>query len=386
MDLLKRRKLPQNFSNDIVDILRKMSFTNLLHFQILGSSSLKSQIYAGDFDAFERVPIKSVATAVKKFQQIVRSLMNTPLTYIGDIKCGLIKEWTIELGDIDRGKIVGYNPTAIRQRLEALYKNKVVSEEEYKNAMKSVKDRITPLELLTLKRELRFGLVRWTAKEILQGKKRLHDGRIYTLAEAIQAPTITKLDVISWVQGNRFTDFSVIYEFHSKGKVLNISLNDVEKAMRQNMFVLYKEGDYYKMAKRMFALAKLHNNKRILNALSPLFNGDLGRLYVVYGDLGTLEYLVENFNSLPKDKIHFEIDQFKNRLANVLLPSYLAKEPVVLEILEKMLNFHLYTENNAQLLHLIRELKDRLKALLASHSKKYLTSKKLLPIPKGLLP
>lgn len=373
MDLLKQKRLPDDYASDVVGILRKMSFTNLLHLKVMGSGALKSQVFAGDYDAYEQVPIKSISSAVNKFQSIIQDLLDTPLTYIGDIKAGSVEEWRVVRDDEP------YNSTKIKKKLKDLWDSKVISTEEYKSADAMLKPKITDHEFIEIKRDLRFHIVRWTPKEVLKGFKILHDGRTFTLGEAFQSPTITKLDVISWVQGNRFTDFSIIYEFVKDGKVLNPAMVDIEKSLKENIIALLHEKDYFKMAKRMFALARFKGQGRMVSLLSPMFNGDLGRLYIVYGDIGTLEYLVENQHSLPSKRIQFEIDQFKNRLGNVLLPKYLAEEPEIIDTIEKLKHPLLYTQNTAQLLRLLRQLRDRIKKFLSYYAFEYLNKNHLLP-------
>ena len=373
MDILKHKSLPDDYASDVVGILRKMSFTNLLHLKVMGSGALKSQLYAGDYDGYEKVPIKTIASAVKKFQSIIRDLMETPLTYIGDIKSGSIEEWRV----IHENE--PYNAIKIKKRVKELWDSKIISTEEYNHANSLLKPRLTDYEFIELKRDLRFHIVRWTPKEVLKGFKILHDGRTFTLEEAFQTPTITKLDVVSWVQGNRFTDFSVIYEFLKNGKILNPSMMDIEQALKENIISLLHEKDYFKMAKRMFALARFKGQYKVVSLLSPLFNGDLGRLYMVYGDIGTLEYLVENQHHLPTKRILFEIDQFRNRLGNVLLPKYIADEPEIIDTIKKLERPLLYTQNTAQLLRLLRQLRDRLKKYLSYYSHEYLTKHHLMP-------
>lgn len=385
-NLLVKRKLPEDFASDVVDVLSKMSFTNLLSLRLMGSGSLKAQLYAGDYDAFEVVPVKSIAATVKKFQSIVRTLLDRKNTYVGDIKCGSVDEWKVMDGTIEQGRVVGYNATAVKKKVEALFEQGVIGREERNSAMEKVKTTPTPMEFLELKRDLRYHLVRWTPQEVLRGHKTLRDGRKFTLAEGFQTPTITKLDVVAWVQGNRFTDFSCIYEFHKGKTVLNPAMVDIVEGLKTNVYELYYEKDYFKMAKRMFALSRVIGAYPLLSVLSQLFNGDLGRIYVVYGDIGTLEFLLENEGSIPKEKVQFEIDQFRNRLANVTLPKYLANEDTITEVIQKASNPLLYVQNHAQLLRLLRQLKSQLYAFLTSYSADFLAQHRLLPPPSQLLP
>jgi len=387
-NLLVKRKLPEDFATDVVEVLQRMSFTNLLSLRLMGSGSLKGQLYAGDYDAFEVVPVKSISATVKKFQSIVRSLLDRKNTYVGDIKCGSVEEWKViaDEAKIEQGKVVGYNSTAIKKRIEALFEQGVIGREERNTAMDKVKTTIAPLEFLELKRDLRYHLVRWTPQEVLRGHKTLRDGRKFTLAEGIQTPTITKLDVVAWVQGNRFTDFSCIYEFRKGKTVLNPAMRDIVEGLKENVYELYHEKDYFKMAKRMFALSRVLGAYPLLSLLSQLFNGDLGRIYVVYGDIGTLEFLLENEGSIPKEKVQFEIDQFRNRLANVTLPKYLANEETIAEVIQKASNPLLYVQNHAQLLRLLRQLRSQLYSFLTSYSADFLRNHGLLPPPSQLLP
>ena len=103
-----------------------------------------------------------------------------------------------------------------------------------------------------------------------------------------------------------------------------------------------------------------------------MFNGDLGRIYHVYGDIGTLVSMIETLSSLPYSKIEFEIDQFKSRLSNVGLPDYLKDEDKILDLLEKVIRMRKETYTKERLLDLLQKLKDALYTLLTENAKEYL--------------
>lgn len=340
----KRKTFPANYSDDVASTLRAMAFGPNL--KVLGSMGIRSQQYAGDFDGYEVVELKgrtlpvALAAAKRKFQSIVGDLKKKENTFVGDIKAGAIPEWrVIPLSAyLDDGVIRNFDVDKAEEKVDELEEAKIITAEESKEARSLLKKPITPSKFLEAKNNIKFHIVRWTPAEIARGSKRLRDGRTFSLEEAFTSPGITKLDVISWVEGNRFTDFSVIYQFRYKDKVLNEEPIQVKKSLKENIVGLQLEGDLFKSLKRMFALAKLEGNKELLAELTPVLNSDLGRLYHIIGDLRTLKTLLEEHDP-EAEEVRFEIDQFKRRLSNIYtLKDYLRKEPAILQVIHKALN------------------------------------------------
>jgi hypothetical protein len=116
-----------------------------------------------------------------------------------------------------------------------------------------------------------------------------------------------------------------------------------------------------------------------MEVLSPLFNGDLGRLYIVYGDIGTIEDLFEYENDVPYKKLEFEFDQFKGRLSNITLPAYLQKEKQLFEKINSLVNMEKTILNKPRILKLLADLKEDLLLLLSKYTEKYLKEKKIFP-------
>ena len=371
--ITKLKEYPDGYSEDALKILQGMSFSDGKDVKILGSMSLRSQVYAGDYDAYETVfthGSKSAAlqTLVRKFKQIIKNIQTTPNTYIGDIKSGSVEEWKI----IDEP----FNHTNSIQKLHELFESKIISKEVFEEGKKKIIPNPSKLELLALQREFRPNVLRWTSKEVLLGFKRLQDGRKFTLEEAFQTPIITKLDVVSWVQNNRFTDFSMIYEFKHNSVSLNKEPSNIEESIKKNIFVLFHEKNYFKMAKRMFSLAKYKKYQSILEDLSPLFNGDAGRLYMVYGDIGTLETLLENHETISESKLDFEIDQFKNRLSNITFDKYISKEHQIFHLIDSIVE---KKQSQKTLLETLQKLKNILSELMSEYAKQFLMKHKLMP-------
>jgi len=372
--ITKLKEYPDGYSEDAMKVLNTMSFSSGKDVKILGSMSLRSQVYAGDYDAYETVVTHgsksdALRTLVKTFKKIIKETQQIPNTFIGDIKSGSIEEW----------KIIGepFNYEASIQKLEELYEDKIISKEMFEEGKKKIKPHPTKLERLALQREFRPNVLRWTTKEVLLGFKRLQDGRKFKLEEAFETPIITKLDVVSWVQNNRFTDFSMIYEFKHNSTSLNKEITNIEESLRKNIFVLFHEKNYFKMAKRMFSLAKLKKYQNVLEILSPLFNGDAGRLYMVYGDIGTLESLLENHETVSESKLDFEIDQFKQRLSNITFEKYISKEHEIFRLIDSIVDTK---HSRDSLLKQLNTLKQILSELMSAYAKQYLLKHKVMPI------
>ena len=368
----RTKSYPENYPSDAMAILDAMSFSGGKDVKVLGSMSLRSQQYAGDYDAFEVVSRKGnvdkvLDDLVSEFQTIIKNLRGMKNVFIGDIKAGSIEEWRVipqDAGLVD-GKVVGYNPIQSKAKVDELYKAKVITEGEKRSADELLKG-TTPENFLLARKKIKFHIVRWSVPEILQGSKVVR-GRRYTLQEAFSSPVITKLDTIGLVQNNKYTDFSIIYEFRYDGKILNPSFEDVGKSLSEDIIAYKAENNPFKVLKREFALAKFRGDDKTIKSLTPVLNSDLGRLYSLLSDVGTLIQLLEDKQKVPLDKVRYEIDQFKARMANVYsLPDFLKTEHTLLGHIASALK----TTSREQLLTHLRQIEDLIQGSLTHNTKK----------------
>jgi len=324
MSLTLERKYPLQYPADAVKVLNAMSFTNGKELMIVGSSSLRSQQYAGDYDAHEDVVVNyktreaALSALARQFKVIIMKLMSFKNVFIGDIKSGSVDEWDV----------LKY-PSHIKD----LQRKKIITSEEASKAERLIKDN-TPIGKLKAKQELKFHIVRWTTKQVLAGKQTLVDGHTFTLEEAFGSPTITKLDVVALIQ-EKYSELSVIYEFINGSKVLNKSDMDIEQSLRDAIILYDAEGNRFKAVKRKFALAKLKDNKDEMEKYSAIINSEAGKLYVVYTDVKVLADLLES-HSVSNLKLEDAIDGFRHRLSRIYQDdAYLRKEPELLDDLAK---------------------------------------------------
>lgn len=358
--ILKQKKYPLNYPDDITSIIDTMSFKGS-EADIVGSMSLKSQQYAGDYDMFQKVNVShtssesAVKALVAEFQGIVKRLQAMRNVYIGDIKAGEVADWNVladPKGGLDR--LSPFLTAAEKKEAEAVLRR------GNRDEMEAV---------------FKFHIIRWDAQDIERGHVRLRDGRDFTLAEAFQQPALVKLDVVALVQNSRYTDFSIIYQFFHKGKVLNgFETGSEISSLREDVSSYYHEGNYFKAMKRMFSIAKATQNTNMIERLNRLFNSDLGRLYSVLSDIGTLQYLLDNESNLPMERIRYELDQFRGRLANVYTVSGVDK------VAEMAVDS---PTSKSGLQRSLDEMAQSLEHLLSKAALKAGKAAKVLPPPKG---
>ena len=367
--LTQKKTFPDNYPNDVMKVLDAMTIPNG-EIQLAGSASLRSMQYSADYDGVEYVNLKTKTKEqagkqlAKDFKQVIRKLQTIPNCFIGDIKCGEIAEWRIIPSSVQivRNRLIGWNAKVIREKIEELAKDGVISAGEKTKALKSVKESMTIPDYLVFKDLLRPHIVRWTPGEVLRGKKLLVDGTSYSLEEGLLSPAVCKVDAIAWVAGNHFSDFSVVYMFQWKGEAINDVIQNFEQSIEEDILKYTNEGNWFKALKRHYSLAKAQGNLATMKRILPILNGDLGRLYALVSDIGTLIWLLENKKKLPLKEMKFELDQFKGRFGNIYETSgFLQKEPSLLAKLKKAIE-----GRPASMLKNLEDIKGELEKILAS--------------------
>ena len=370
------KEYPTNYPADAVAILDSMSVTDGKGVELVGSMSLRSQQYAGDYDANDIVELKYASDkealdhCATDFRESIRRTSKIANAYIGDIKCGEIAEWRVFDEDtrVHNGQVVGYNAETSRSKVRDLRKAQIITPTEEKEALALLPSNPTPLQLVKAKDSIKFHIVRWSVAEVLEGEKRLKDGKIYTLQDGFSSHGITKVDVVAWVQNNRYTEFAMIYFLFNNGKALNPMKFDYEDSLKESILYYASEGMYFKVLKRQFSLAKFKDDKKQMEKLTEILNSDLGRLYHIVSDIRTLEFLLEEQSKLRMSDIKFEIDQFKGRMANIYaLDPFLKKEFVFLGYI----NSALKTTSSKQLLGILKSMDKALSDILGKASQKF---------------
>lgn len=372
------KEYPTNYPADAIAILDSMSVTKGKGVELVGSMSLRSQQYAGDYDANDIIEMKmktdkdTLDHCASLFKEAIRRTSKIANAYIGDIKCGEVAEWRVFGSDKDtrvhNGQVVGYNAETSRSKVRDLRKAQIITPTEEKEALALLPSNPTPLQLVKAKDSIKFHIVRWSVAEVLEGEKRLKDGRTYTLQDGFSSHGLTKVDVVAWVQNNRYTEFAMIYFLFNNGKALNPMKFDYEDSLKESILYYASEGMYFKVLKRMFSLAKFKDDKKQMEKLTEILNSDLGRLYHIVSDIRTLVFLLEEQSKLRMSDIKFEIDQFKGRMANIYaLDPFLKKEFVFLGYISSALK----ATSSKQLLGVLKSMDKAMSDILGKASQKF---------------
>lgn len=323
-DILKTKKYPLNYSNEVEKTIDAMSLGGKV--EILGSMRFKSQLYTSDYDCFEVVKVNSLDQLKNRFQKVIKKLKSMKNTYIGDIKLGSIDEWKIidESAYIDNsGKIRGYNVKESREKLDKLKEENIINNKEYEDAKKLLIEKPNYEELKMIIKNLRFNVVRWKPKEVLQGFKNVRGQKI-TLEEAFKSKSLFKLDVIS-LMDETYTELTMIYDIRLKGKRLNYFGVNTKQTLLNDIHLYNHIGNWFKLLKRLFSyynyILKYEkgDKKKYYDKLEKvinILNSDVGILYTITQDIEVILFLLDN-GITPRKEIMVEIDNFIKKMGKV---------------------------------------------------------------------
>jgi hypothetical protein len=335
------RKFPEQFSPPLRKVLKAMSIGTPT---LMGSSDDHKVMYSGDYDLAEMVPLRR--NAVAQFRSLVKRA--SKVGTITDIKVGEVPEWQM----LRSGR---YNRKAELDHLGRLWQAKVVTDDEVRRAKSILKEHLTPVELVEAKKELRFGVLRWTPREVMEGVKK-YRGRVFRLEECFTSPGITKVDLVAWVK-DKYVEVSNIVLWTHAGKPY-ADLPDLYQALGEDILYFEAEGKYMKVAKRMYSIAKAKGLLQDQKDLLEVLNSHLGAVYTVVGDL---EVMDEFPQAVTKSRKRQALEGMRDRMAKLYFPEFDgASDP--------------------------RKLLPRLREVLEEETKSALEERKMLPLSSEYKP
>jgi len=377
---MDEREFPIDYSDEVVDIFKKMSFTDGENLNIYGSMSFRSILFPLDYDGYEivenneRTKENYINFIVKKFKDNIKKLEETNSTYISKIKCGEIKEWRIldDNIEIKNNKLINYNNIESKKKLENLYNKKIISKNDYYTIDKRLKKDISIKEYFELVDVLDYHIVRWSPSDILRGYTMLLDCEKYYLKEAINSG-MTKIDIIKWID-NKFIEFSCIYQFNYNNKPLNKIVYNIDYSLKQDILYYLVNKKYFKMAKRLYSYSNFKNDEIMMDKLMILFNSNIGILYQIYGNIETLKLLFNKTEKIPYIRIKNEITEIKNRFYNITKNENTKEYKKIINMFNNL--------DKSDILNELKNLNDEIIKILNTKTLKYLEKTKLYPLDK----
>ena len=387
------KNYPSDFSKDVLDVLGLMTLPNTFRTALLGSSALKIS-YASDFDAYSEVNITQTTT--QEFQEAITKIMNFRVKdfekmrrqdkaiYIGDIKAGVIEQYRIVPEGLTN---INWNSSLNSMLLKSknMFNQKIINKDEYDTAIRLLKKNLTFADVIIAKNELNFEVCRWRPYDVLKGFV-VYRGEKIMLDKALYEPARVKIDCITWVGGNRYTELSMVYKFYKDGKIIYDENYKLEQVLKEQVLVNNYNGNYMKMAKRILSIERFKPkpDEMIIKQLFVLFNSDLGRLTQIISDIDNYVYMIEHYaelkgSPLPIYRFQFESDQFKSRLSQIVNKSYLRHEMFINSLITKL-------ETAPIDVNVLNNLRDELDKIVQENTLIYLKQNRLYPVARMFMP
>jgi len=292
------RPFPEQFSKPVRKVLSAISMGTP---NVVGSSEDHRVMYSADYDLMEEVPL--TAANVRAFQRLVKGLGR--VGKVTDIKIGEVKEWNLMKG-------AKYDQKRELAHLNELWRSKVITSKELGHAKDLLKPHLTVPEKLRVRKELRFGVLRWTPSDVATGHIQ-YRGQTFYLPTAMKSSGITKVDVVAWVK-DRYVEVSNIILWLKRKGVPYAHLQSLKKGLAEDILLYEDDGNYIKVAKRMLSLAKAEGHKTDEGKLIELLNSELGAVYTIVSDLEVLEEFPQA--TVPA-KRREELDLMRDRMAKL---------------------------------------------------------------------
>ena len=148
--------------------------------------------------------------------------------------------------------------------------------------------------------------IRWDKESIKKGYVVINDEPKY-FVDCLQQESRLKMDVIALDNDGKLNEYSDLYFIN----IGDFSLSGPMESEKQSAISIFKdfqnyilEKNYFKAIKRLYAYAKLENNKPLINELLKVINSPLGKQSKYISDINIiLELMDNNFKRFNKKLI-----------------------------------------------------------------------------------
>lgn len=221
--------------------------------------------------------------------------------------------------------------------------------------------------------------LRWDKKDIKKGFKVLEDGRKMTFQECILTKSTFKLDLVKIID-ERFIEFSDNYLI-KLGEESNFFPHDLQKdhllteLKRSYEEYFYTYQNLFKGLKRAFSYYLMDGegkNAHLLKKLMKLFNSNVGKLYNVKGQLGTILLVMENANG-------FKVPKMKDIKRNIQLIWKSLEDLPVPDTRKKLMNA-MKVNSRSKMKRALEDIEDDLYDIVNALTLTWVLNNKEIPI------
>lgn len=287
----------------------------------VGSYIFANHWFPGDIDLREVTEFKeslddALNDIIHKIKMIVNNL-NKPNDdyYYSEFKAGFDPAFDIDVYKLD--------PKQLINKIYELYKNQIITNQDFYNlsdllsisSMNEIYDELSNFFLVKK-------ILRWTTEDIMRGYKNLSGNRHITLKQALQDPTIVKIDGYAWLN-NRFVEISnflilIIEDENGDKFFLNGEPEDRLTRLKEDVQI-YLNKNPLKSMKRMWSIATSTGDDEMIRKINPILKGSQARLNQIKDDIDAILDMYEKIDyNFPSNQVLYEIDQMKTRMSYVL--------------------------------------------------------------------
>lgn len=317
------------FSNKIKDVINVLSLSKKQPPKITGSWKYKIHRYPSDIDLYQKIVEvggydKVRDKIVRQIKKMALKISETHGMYLHDFKAGFDSRYFIPIGWItSKGKIIGYNPDKILEKMILLFQQKLLTKTEFDNWTDLVKLNPEINDYINLRDKIKTKrILRWNLQNLIDGWIDSNGSKIY-LKDAISHNTIVKIDILTKISG-RYTEVTNWYVFYAGSKLINKEHKNYQAQIETDIMIFLSKKKYLKIAKRLWILAIATGNDKLIVSLSPLFYSSIALLNKAIAEFEALKGILEKVRMPPLKSISNQLDWLRDTIGVVpdsILPS-----------------------------------------------------------------
>lgn len=338
--ITQKKEYPQGYTENIINNVKLITIDDKDIINLFGSASYRIQPFPADIDISEiyeeKLSRKQLINKFsKKLKNVIRNILKSNFHFITEIKIGLDDRYIFNIGSCVDGV---YKPDInnILINTDNLFNNKLLSMEDYTQVNNIMDLAIKNNGLLnSYEYDLIFNIfrkyyiLRWTADEVLMGKKRIINKYI-SIEDALNSETMTKIDMITKINGDKIVEITnFILLIDGDNNIINLGkkkdygfLNklavdglpfEIEKLLYSDFYF-----SPFKACKRIWALARILKDGEMIDKITPIINGRISFLYSLQSQIKTIILLYDTNPQIKFNDIYPSLENIRYNINNIM--------------------------------------------------------------------